>query len=108
MMPFDTCQTTNHSLFLSASRFGKWKCRDNIRPLCKTPRCILKILCRKCVIFHILLKKQRLVDPDKAFVVTFVNTTAFFFREGVWRHSIFVSRRKVKGGHIKLHALLQV
>ncbi len=27
------------------------------------------------------------------FVVTFVNTTAFFFREGVWRHGIFVSRR---------------
>ncbi len=28
----------------------------------------------------------------KEFVVTVVNTTAFFFREGVWRHGIFVSR----------------
>ncbi len=26
------------------------------------------------------------------FVVTFVNMTAFFFCEGVWRHGIFVSR----------------
>ncbi len=29
----------------------------------------------------------------QALVVTFVNTTAFFFHEGVWRHGIFVSRR---------------
>ncbi len=32
----------------------------------------------------------------EAFVVTVVNTTAFFFREGVWHHGIFVSRRNVK------------
>ncbi len=42
------------------------------------------------------MKIQRLVDPDKRFAVTFVNTTAFFFREGVWRHSIFVPRWNIK------------
>ncbi len=26
-----TCQTTNHSSFRSASRFGPWKCRHNNR-----------------------------------------------------------------------------
>ncbi len=87
-----TCQTTNHSSFRSASRFGAWKCCHNNKPVCETLGCILKILCRELDIFHILLKIQRLVDPDKRSVITFVNTTAFFFREGVWRHGIFVSR----------------
>ncbi len=36
-----------------------------------------------------------LVDPDKH-LSSVVNTTAFFFREGVWRHGIFVSRQNVK------------
>ncbi len=36
-----------------------------------------------------------LVDPDKR-SSSVVNTTAFFFREGFWRHGIFVSRRNVK------------
>ncbi len=29
-------------------------------------------------------------------LVVTVNMTAFFFREGVWHHSIFVSRQNVK------------
>ncbi len=57
---------------------------------------ILKIICRELEIFHTLLKIQHLVDPDKCFAVMFVNTTAFFFREGVWRHSIFVPRWNIK------------
>ncbi len=44
---------------------------------------------------ELLLKIQRLVDPDKH-PSSVVNTMAFFFREGVWRHGIFVSRRNVK------------
>ncbi len=35
------------------------------RPVCETLGRILKILCRELQIFHILLKIQRLVDPDK-------------------------------------------
>ncbi len=35
------------------------------RPVCKTLEHIWKFLCRKLYIFHILLKIQRLVDPDK-------------------------------------------
>ncbi len=31
-----TCQTTNHSSFRSASRFGAWKCRHNNRLVCKS------------------------------------------------------------------------
>ncbi len=38
---------------------------------------------------------QHLVDPDKR-SSSVVNTMAFFFHEGVWRHGIFVSRRNVK------------
>ncbi len=87
-----TCQTTNHSSFRSASRFRAWKCHHNNRPVCKPLRRILKILCRELWIFHILLKIQHLVDPDKR---TVVNTTAFFFRD-FWLHAIFVSRWNVK------------
>ncbi len=35
--------------------------------------------------------------PDKRFVVTFVNTTDFFFHEGVWRHACHL----VSGGMLK-------
>ncbi len=90
-----TCQTSNHSLFRSASHFGVWKCCHNNRQVCKTLRRILKILCRELEIFHILLKIQRLVDPYKR-SSSDVNATAFFFREGVWRHRIFVA-----GGTLK-------
>ncbi len=58
-------QTTNHNSFRSASRFGAWKCRHNNRPVWETLGRILKILWRKLEIFHILLKIQHLVYPDK-------------------------------------------
>jgi len=45
----------------------------------------LKSLCCELYILHILLKIQRLVDPDK-----------FFFNEKVWLHGIFVSGLTVK------------
>ncbi len=41
------------------------------------------------------MKIQLLVDPDKR-SSSVVNMTAFFFREGVWRHAIFVSRQNIK------------
>jgi len=37
---------------------------------------------------HIHLKIQRLVNHGKRSYVTVVNTTAFFFHELVWRHTI--------------------
>ncbi len=41
------------------------------------------------------MKIQHLVDPDKH-SSSVVNMTAFFFREGVWHHAIFVSRQNIK------------
>ncbi len=58
-------QTNNRSLFRSESCFGAWKCHHNNKLVCETLGCILKILCHKLLIFHILLKIQHLVDPDK-------------------------------------------
>ncbi len=53
----------------------------------------LKILCRERMD---TFENPALIWSWEAFVVTVVNTTAFFFWEGVWRHGIFVSRWNLK------------
>ncbi len=63
-------------------------------PVCKTLGCILKILFHELWIFHILLKIQRLVDPDKCHHSC--KHDGFLLSWGVWRHGIFVSRWNVK------------
>ncbi len=60
-----TGEATNHVLFCAESCLGAWKCPHNNRLVCKTLGHILKSLCRELYIFHILLKIQCLVDPDK-------------------------------------------
>ncbi len=82
--PMSDLSNNHHSFVLFSVTFRGVEYRHN-KTLRKTLWHILKILCRKLEIFHILLKIQRLVDPDKPLVITVVNSTAFFFREGVWR-----------------------
>ncbi len=87
-----TCRYNQSQLVCLAARFRAWKCRHYNRPECKTLGRILKILCHKLLIFHILLKIQR---SWWALVVTVVNTTAFFL-EGVWHYIIFFFTWNIK------------
>ncbi len=92
------CQTTDHSSFRSVSRFGAWKCRHNIKPVCKTRRRITKIICRELQTFHILLKIQH-------FILISAHRHSWG-GGGVWCHSIFVSRWNVKERDTRLPEIL--
>ncbi len=59
------------------SRFGAWKCHHNDKPVCETLRCILKILWRKLEIFHILLKIQFSICPEKRLPCLHLKYTMF-------------------------------
>ena len=91
-----TYNATNHSSFCSASCLGA--CQYNVDvPTITDRRAFNKLFIQeRCASLlqqwsrklHILLKIQRLVDPGKRSFVSVVNTTAFFFHEGFWRHGI--------------------
>ncbi len=86
----------NHIYFRSSSRFGAWKCRHNNRLVCKPLRRIFKDSMPWTLNISHTFENPALIWSWEAFVITVVNTTAFFFCEGVWRHGIFVSRWNLK------------
>ncbi len=88
-----TCQTTNHSSFRSASRFGAWKCHHNNSV---NSRMYFKDSMPQTLNISHTFENPAFSWSWQALVVTVVNSTAFFFREGVWHHGIFVSRQNVK------------